>query len=50
MLTPTKLMVCTIVNHIHLKMKHDNNFMKFVIPLYGEDSYQEDIPLSQNRD
>ena len=31
MLAPTKLMLHTIINHIHLKTKRDDNLMKFVI-------------------
>ena len=33
MLTPTELVVYTIINHIHLKNERDDNLMKFVIPL-----------------
>ena len=33
MLTPTELVLYTIINYIHLKTERDDNLMKFVIPL-----------------
>ena len=33
MITPTKLMVYTIVNHIHLETERDDNLVKLIIQL-----------------